>query len=740
MALSLITLTGFKSFAKKSELSFSHNVTAIVGPNGSGKSNIAEAFRFVLGEQSVKSMRGKKGEDLIWGGSDGISRKNQAQVTIEFQNEKRALPLDTDTVTIERVVHRDGQNDYKINGHTVRLKDVHELLSAGNVGPTGHHIISQGEADRVLVATPTERRNMIEDALGLKVYQYKKAEAEKKLVSTKDNITEVERLRKEIAPHLKYLKRELDDQAKAKAVKIELIDLYAEYLKREDIYLAKEYDRLVVEEDNIKEQCQKYEKEIAELEQKKELVSVDTTNKQEESTLKKDWQEKREKVQAVEKKLRLLQGKQMVLKEQKEQSEEKSQEEMVPVKDVVWELREYKKQIREGETIEDVGSLQKIYLSLQKRIDTFLTKITQTKNDNEDKQEDIENKYQLLLEELSSTEKEYDKVKASLGQAEEIYNDYISKRESQRSEHSDVLENLYTKKAELNELKITKERTTHELSIVTRERDAFKAELQEAVVLIGRGVANYYTHVVCDESGQELAEEDLLNEPREKQRERRQKLEKLKLQLETFGDGSDVTIEEEYQQTKERDDFLAREVEDLRASVEKLEHLIDELTEKLDEQFKEGFQKVQQEFQNFFALMFGGGTASLESVTVGEGEDSKKGVEIKVSLPNKRIQGLGMLSGGERALLSIALVFAMSQIYPPLFIVLDETDAALDEANSKRYGDLIEVLAERSQLILITHNRETMSRAGVLYGVTMGADGVSNLLSVQLEDAIKNAK
>jgi chromosome segregation protein len=111
-----------------------------------------------------------------------------------------------------------------------------------------------------------------------------------------------------------------------------------------------------------------------------------------------------------------------------------------------------------------------------------------------------------------------------------------------------------------------------------------------------------------------------------------------------------------------------------------------------------------------------------------------------VKLPNKRVRGLDMLSGGERALTSIALIFAMSQVNPPLFVILDETDAALDEANSRRYGDMISALAEKSQLILITHNRETMGRAGVLYGVTMAGDGVSKLLSVKFDEAVAVAK
>jgi len=109
-------------------------------------------------------------------------------------------------------------------------------------------------------------------------------------------------------------------------------------------------------------------------------------------------------------------------------------------------------------------------------------------------------------------------------------------------------------------------------------------------------------------------------------------------------------------------------------------------------------------------------------------------------LPQKKVKELTMLSGGERSLTSIALLFAISQVNPPPFLVLDETDAALDEANSRRYGDMIETLAKYSQLVVVTHNRETMSRANVLYGVTLGADGASKLLSIKFDDAAAYAK
>jgi chromosome segregation protein len=165
---------------------------------------------------------------------------------------------------------------------------------------------------------------------------------------------------------------------------------------------------------------------------------------------------------------------------------------------------------------------------------------------------------------------------------------------------------------------------------------------------------------------------------------------------------------------------------------------------------------VNASFGEFFALMFGGGGAKLvleELAVADEDEDleesfddapvaknRKPGIEISVNLPKKRVQSLMQLSGGERALTSIALIFAMSQVNPPPFLILDETDAALDEANSRRYGDMIENLAKKSQLIVISHNRETMSRAGILYGVTMGNDGISKLLSIKFEEAAAVAK
>src|SRR3989338_6273351 len=209
MYLKKLEVTGFKSFGRKSLMVFDAPVTAIVGPNGSGKSNISEAFRFVLGEQSMKSMRGRKGEDMIWNGSPSLSRLNRAGVKLTFDNSRKFLNSDFDEVVVERVVHRDGLNEYLLNGTFVRLRDILELLASAHVGPSGHHIISQGEADRALNANPRERRVIIEDALGLKIYQLKKQESRRKLDRTAENLERAESLRREnAAPNKMFCKKE----------------------------------------------------------------------------------------------------------------------------------------------------------------------------------------------------------------------------------------------------------------------------------------------------------------------------------------------------------------------------------------------------------------------------------------------------------------------------------------------------------------------------------------------------
>ncbi len=262
--LKKIEISGFKSFAKKTTLSFDTPITAIVGPNGSGKSNVVESIRYVLGEQSMKSMRGRGSGDLIWKGSKMLAGGTKARVAISFDNRDRkfsfsnssgaSADLGFDEITLAREVTADGGSDYYINGTGVRLKDITELLGSVNIGSSGHHIISQGEADRLLSASSKDRRSMVEDALGLKVYQTRIRDAERKLEKTALNMREVQALRRELAPHLAFLGKQVEKIKMAEELRREFAGLFHEYASAESGAIHFAEHRLGAEERHITEE------------------------------------------------------------------------------------------------------------------------------------------------------------------------------------------------------------------------------------------------------------------------------------------------------------------------------------------------------------------------------------------------------------------------------------------------------------------------------------------------------
>ena len=181
MYLKRIEIQGFKSFADKTEIEFKDDITAIVGPNGSGKSNISDAIRWVLGEQSIKNLRGNKMEDVIFSGTDKRRALGYAEVSIIFDNKDKLLPLDYSEIMITRRVFRSGESEYYINKNSCRLKDIRELFMDSGVGKDGYSIIGQGRIEEILSNRPEDRRNIFEEAAEIVKYKTRKQIAEKKL-------------------------------------------------------------------------------------------------------------------------------------------------------------------------------------------------------------------------------------------------------------------------------------------------------------------------------------------------------------------------------------------------------------------------------------------------------------------------------------------------------------------------------------------------------------------------------
>ena len=211
----------------------------------------------------------------------------------------------------------------------------------------------------------------------------------------------------------------------------------------------------------------------------------------------------------------------------------------------------------------------------------------------------------------------------------------------------------------------------------------------------------------------------------------------LRAQLRNLS-GASPELLAEYEATKERYDFLASQAADLEEAAADLRRLAQELTETMSERFQETFDAVAKAFSEHFTRLFGGGQARLQLLTP-EGEQGEAGLEIRVRLPGKRTQSLNMLSGGERALTAVALLFALLQASPTPFCVLDEVDAMLDEANIGRFRTVLEELAEKTQFVVITHNRGTIEAASAIYGISMGEKGVSQALSLRPDEVLEAA-
>ncbi|WP_419741972.1 chromosome segregation protein SMC [Paraclostridium dentum] len=222
MYLKRLELKGFKSFPTKTDVLFNEGITAIVGPNGSGKSNISDAVRWVLGEQSIKSLRGDKLEDVVFAGTDTKKAMNYCEVALTIDNSDKKLDIEYSEITIKRRAYRSGESEFFLNNKSCRLKDIKELLLDTGIGKDGYSIIEQGKVDEILSNNPVNRRKVFDEACGISKYRYKKQEAERNLKNTKENLNRIEDIYVEIENQLKPLETQQKKAIKYLEIKEEL--------------------------------------------------------------------------------------------------------------------------------------------------------------------------------------------------------------------------------------------------------------------------------------------------------------------------------------------------------------------------------------------------------------------------------------------------------------------------------------------------------------------------------------
>jgi len=272
--LKSMTLKGFKSFASSTTLRLEPGITCVVGPNGSGKSNVVDALTWVMGEQGAKSLRGGKMEDVIFAGTSGRAPLGRAEVSLTIDNTDGALPIDYTEVTISRILFRNGQSEYQINGEASRLLDIQELLSDSGIGREMHVIVGQGQLDAILLATPEERRGFIEEAAGVLKHRKRKEKALRKLDSMQANLARVQDLTVELRRQLRPLGRQAEVAKKAATIQADLRDAKLRLLADDYIALSKTLDAEVADETALRERRSLVEEEVEKIRLREEALDA----------------------------------------------------------------------------------------------------------------------------------------------------------------------------------------------------------------------------------------------------------------------------------------------------------------------------------------------------------------------------------------------------------------------------------------------------------------------------------
>ena len=733
MYLRRLEMQGFKTFASKTVLEFApesqkrRGVTAIVGPNGSGKSNVADAIRWVMGEQSMKLLRGKKSEDLIFSGSEKKSRSGFAEVSMTLANERPTEELNMAEIVVTRRLYRDGKSEFEINKRPAKLGDVAMLLAQAGIGQRTYSVIGQGMVDAVLSASPSERKEFFDEAAGLRPFQMKRHQSVNKLQSSREKLVQADALLREITPRLSSLERQMKRLEQRDDLEREKTELEEQYygsawseIGTHLLSVAKRVGEARDREKGLLEKAGAAQEELMAMEK-----AVPPSQ---------GFEGLRHQLTEISEARSNLRERQLMIQSQIELIKAKAkQEQHAPlslgniIKAVEYSQKQLDTLLTHIESATpNVDEMRSIIKDLHEHHSDFSSKLQKPASEAPAKAVEIDPSLQTELEEIARQMEELvGKAKAVQTQIDEW-----DKTEAGKRAH------LFETQRQLNQLRDEAREAEREASIASVElarwetkKESFLQELRQYAPEIEKRLDE-----ISSRTGTKSGYQEFL--PR---------LMKVRSQLEWIGN-IDPATQKEYEETKERFEFLNTQVEDLQSALKSLDLIIKELDDTIRVRSEQAFHTLNSAFSKTFRILFGGGEASLVQLPPEPKMDEEgnlipppadappAGIDILATPPGKRLKSIALLSGGERALTSIALISAIMATNPSPFIVLDEVDAALDEFNTKKYADILQDYAADTQFIVVTHNRTTMHQSGALYGVTMGEDGTSKILSVKLED------
>ena len=667
---------------------------------------------------------------MIFSGSGKKARLGFAEVALYLNNEDLSGGIDYKEIIIKRRLFRDGTSEYLINNSKVRLTDVQLLLAQANFGHRTYSVIGQGMVDAILAASPFERKEFFDEATGVKQYQIKREQALHKIVTTEANLTQISALLREITPRLRQLERQKEKLEKRSQIEAKLRGLQLEHYSFLWRKTEADLKRLAQKRNELAARHNAAKIEVDRLSGRLEILEKEQKNAPAFEALQKKYQEALSRKSEISFEVRGLEKELVALTSQTPERKAANIDAAALAREAK-KLSSFLQKVSQAKTADDWQKLQTEARALQ----TELERLLETKSPEKDgnAKEKISKHLEALKQTLLSASQE-------ASQAEQALSEARRKEQGATSEVFSLQKSYQIKQQELARLSNEKNQVEVELARVETRHEDLSQE-------ISKEASEYLQKEIKATSSPAGEAKDLWPQ-----------IARAKHDLEMIG-GIDPEISQEYSTTKERHDFLSTQAADLKNALEKTKQVEQELGVIIEREFNSAFTDIEKGFNEFFTLLFGGGKSSLELHKENELEDLSEemalslneeerdklarsfriGIEIKATPSGKRVSNINMLSGGERALTSIALICAIIRANPSPFVVLDEVDAALDEANSLRFAAILEKLSRHTQFITITHNRATMEQASILYGVTMGDDGVSKLLSVDLEKAVRTA-
>jgi chromosome segregation protein len=893
-----LQLLGFKTFARQTEIQFDGGVTAIVGPNGSGKTNIVDSIKWVLGSGQARDLRGKKMEEVIYAGGERRSRASYAEVTMVFDNSARRLPIDYHEVAIKRRIERDGESDYFLNGTRVRRRDLIHLLASTGLTVDSYAIIDQHDIEHIVVCSPAERRQLLEEAAQVRGVKARRQEAAQKLGELAANLLRLEDLKTELAPRLEALRAQAAAarEAAEAGARLELLRgsiVWEEWREARDAHRrassqAQALERRLIE---AREQARVAEEEftvgraamqaaqdlrltrqrtlgqvrlqLSDADHRLQLAEERAENRRVVAeSARRSEAENRAALDAAEAIRTQLAGElateapsvdhhvaasELAEAERLAQAAEEAAIGLARLRSELEGIEALRPAaspgVRLGEVVtahpgheaalaavlgplldavvagDDRAALEATATSNRQVTALFPVDAPEPSDGSLFHHVEIRAGYETIARRLlggvvvgrdvtlTGVYREVGLIRAGADPrvAMETRRAELQRRiaalEADAALAPDAAGNVRRLRQQLDRGRLLARLASVEedlvrFTAVAEDRHTRLAEAEQAVTSAAESIpelrdalesarqaltdaehdapeddaemADTAKRLVAAEEarldarlragtlegnlGLLAREAELLQArmdeirsrmpdgvapeeiPGGKTRER--EMRQLERRLEEIGP-TNALAEAECRELEERYVNLAEQLGDITAARSDLEDLIAKLRQEEESRYEAVFGAVAANFHEYFSELNPGGRATLRHA---EGDDGPRtGVEILVQPPRKRLQNVTLLSSGERSLAALALVLALDEVNPSPFTILDEVDAALDDANVDRFGKMVARLGAQRQFLVITHNHVTMSYASTLYGVHLDESGSSHLVSVRLDDIRKPA-